>query len=62
MFAVQLFPVAAHEFKLWVIRAVDEDLRDALLSVEPGEAEDALFKLFAEYVIDNFSEEIKGYR
>ena len=59
---MQLFPVAAHNFKLWVIRGVNEELRDALLSVEPGEAEDALFKLFAEYALDRFSEEIKTYR
>lgn len=60
--SVQLFPTAASDFKSWMIRGVNEQLRDALMEAEPGEAEDALFNLFARFVLTNFSEQIKTYR
>lgn len=44
------------------MRGIDERLRDALMSAEPGEAESALFNLFARFVLANFSEQIKNYR
>ena len=44
------------------MRGIDEQLRDALMAAEPGEAGDALFNLFARYVLANFSDEIKQYR
>lgn len=44
------------------MRGVDEQLRDALMAAEPGEAEDALFNLFARFVLANFNDQIKLYR
>ena len=60
--AVQLFDKAARAFEGWILRGIDERLRDALMSAEPGEAENALFNLFARFVLANFSEQIKNYR
>ena len=59
---MQLFPVAVQDFKGWIMRGVDEQLRDALVAAEPGEAEDALFNLFARFVLANFNDQIKMYR
>ena len=60
--AAQLFPIAAQDFKQWIMRGVDERLRDALMAAELGEAEDALFNLFARFVLANFNDQIKTYR
>lgn len=59
---MQLFDKAAKNFEGWILRGIDERLRDALMSAEPGEAENALFNLFARFVLANFSEQIKNYR
>ena len=60
--AAQLFPIALQDFRHWIMRGVDEKLRDALMAAEPGDAEDALFNLFARYVLANFNDQIKLYR
>ena len=60
--AVQLFPIAAQDFRSWILRGVDEQLRDALMAAEPGEVNLGLFNLFARYVLANFSDQIKIYR
>ncbi len=59
---MQLFDKAAKAFEGWLLRGVSELLRDALMSAEPGEADKALFSLFARFVLANFSEQIKSYR
>ena len=59
---MQLFPIAAQDFRTWILRGVDEQLRDALMATEPGEVNLALFNLFARYVLANFSDQIKIYR
>ena len=41
---------------------MDEKLRDALMAAEQGEVEDALFNLFARFVLANFNDQIKLYR
>lgn len=43
--------------------AATEQLVDTLVGNEPGPAiEDALFALFAEYVVHNYSSELQSYR
>ncbi len=60
--AAQLFPIALQDFRQWLMRGVDEQLRDALMAAELGEGEDALFNLFARFVLANFNDQIKLYR
>jgi hypothetical protein len=38
------------------------ELKDTLMDIEPGQAEDALFGLFAPFALTTFSDEIKNYR
>ena len=44
------------------MRGVDQQLLDALMAAELGEAEDALFNLFARFVLANFNDQILSYR
>ncbi|BDA46196.1 ATP-dependent RNA helicase SUPV3L1, mitochondrial [Coccomyxa sp. Obi] len=57
----QLFPTAAAEFSKWFGRGMSAELKDTLMEVEPGQAEDALFGLFAAFALTTFSEQIKKY-
>ena len=46
-----------------MFKAATQELVDALVAAEPGPAaEDALFGLFAEYVVQNYSAELQTYR
>ncbi len=58
----QLFPTAAAEFSKWFGRGMSAELKDTLVEVEPGQAEDALFGLFAPFALTTFSDQIKKYR
>ncbi len=58
----QFFRTAAAEFSKWVGRGMSAELKDTLMDIEPGQAEDALFGLFAPFALTTFSDEIKNYR
>ena len=50
-------------FRKQLLKNATPELRDALLAAAPGAAtEDALFPLFAEYVLSEHGREIKRYR
>ena len=38
------------------------ELKDTLTALDPGQAEDALFGLFAPFALTTFSDQIKKYR
>lgn len=59
----QLFPDAAWKFGQWLGAGMCEELRRALVEgAPPGEANAALFPLFAEYTLENFSAQVLEYR
>lgn len=58
----QLFPTAAADFSKWFGRGMSAELKDTLMALEPGQAEDALFGLFAPFALTTFSDQIKKYR
>ena len=61
--ALQLFYQAANELEDFIFQAATQELVDALVAAEPGPAaEDALFGLFAEYMVQNYSAELQTYR
>ena len=60
---MQLFFSATNELEAFMLKAASQELVDALVKNEPGPAaEDALFGLFAEYVVHNYSAELQAYR
>lgn len=61
--ALQLFFKASTELEAFMFEAASKELVEALVNSEPGPAaEDALFGLFAEYVVHNYSAELQSYR
>ena len=62
-FVLQLFNTAVNELEDFLLRSVTPQLAGAFLANSPGRAaEDALFNLFAEYVVYNYSQELQAYR
>ena len=60
---MQLFYQAANELEDFIFQAATQELVDPLVAAEPGPAaEDALFGLFAEYMVQNYSAELQTYR
>lgn len=59
---LQLFFTASTEFSKWFGRGMSAQLKDTLMALEPGEAEDALFNLFAPFALNTFGDQIKKYR
>lgn len=52
-----------NELETFMFKAATQELVDALVAAEPGPAaEDALFGLFAEYMVQNYSAELQTYR
>ena len=60
---LQLFYQAANELETFMCKAATQELVDAFVAADPGPAaEDALFGLFAEYMVQNYSAELQTYR
>lgn len=60
---LQLFFRGASELENFMLKSATRELVDALVAAEPGPAaEDALFGLFAEYMVHNYSAELQTYR
>ncbi|DBA92452.1 TPA: hypothetical protein ACH3X1_002686 [Trebouxia sp. C0004] len=59
----KLFYRATTDLETFIYKAVTQDMVDALVANDPGPAtEDAMFGLFAEYVVHNHSAELQTYR
>lgn len=62
-YCLQLFFKTTNELEGFIFKAVTQELVDTLVANEPGLAtEDALFALYAEYVVHNYSAELQSYR
>lgn len=60
---LQLFYQATNELENFMLKAATQELVDALVGADSGPAtEDALFGLFAEYMVQNYSAELQIYR
>ena len=61
--SLQLFYRATNDLEIFIYKAVTQDMVDTLVANDPGPAtEDAMFGLFAEYVVHNHSAELQSYR
>jgi hypothetical protein len=61
--SLQLFYRATYDLEAFIYKAVTQDMVDTLVANEPGPAtEDAMFALFAGYVVHNHSAELQSYR
>ncbi|KAL0019761.1 hypothetical protein WJX79_003104 [Trebouxia sp. C0005] len=59
----KLFYRATNDLESFIYKAVTQDMVDTLVANNPGPAtEDAMFALFAEYVVHNHSAELQSYR
>lgn len=60
---MQLFNTAIDELEDFLLQSVTPELAQTFVANSPGPAaEDALFGLFAEYVVRNYSKELQAYR
>lgn len=60
---LQLFYKTAFELEGFIFKAISQDMIDTLKANDPGPVtEDALFGLYAEYVVHNYSSELQSYR
>ena len=60
---LQLFYQTTNELEVFLVKAATQELVDAFAATPPGPAaEEALFGLFAEYVVQNYSAELQSYR
>jgi len=61
--SLQLFYRATNDLENFIYKAVTQDMVVTLVANDPGPAtEDAMFGLFAEYVVHNHSAELQSYR
>lgn len=60
---MQLFNTATDELEGFLLQSVTPELAQTFVAVSPGPAaEEALFGLFAEYVVRNYSNSLQTYR
>ncbi|PRW56167.1 ATP-dependent RNA helicase mitochondrial [Chlorella sorokiniana] len=59
----KLYAEAMPQFQEWLLAGMDGQLRDALMSMQVGQAaQEALFPYFAQFVLERYMEDIKAYR
>ncbi|KAI7846490.1 hypothetical protein COHA_000025 [Chlorella ohadii] len=59
----KLYAEAVPQFHEWLLAGMDGQLRDALMGLQAGPAaQEALFPLFAQFVLERYTDDIKAYR
>lgn len=61
--ALQLFNTATDELETFLLDCITPKLAEAFVACPAGKvSEEALFGLFAEYVVSNYNQELQTYR